>query len=419
MIATLMVSPFLPEAEKVAAIREAMPATTGGIYLNAGTAGPLSRETVAAMREMEDWELRVGRADPDSHDAFMERLEECRGVLAAMLSADPDGIALTHSTTEALNHAVFGFDWRPGDHLLTTDAEHPGLSGPMWSVSKRAGVMVDIVEVGPMVDATRVMESIRAAMTPRTRMIALSHVLWTTGAVLPVAAIGELAERHGAWFVVDAAQSVGAMAVDAAASGADVIGFAGQKWLCGPIGTGALWASPRVRTEAIQSWAGLPSFATMELPRSAVLWPSGRRFELADVHRPSIVGLARAVGWLQMYVGLPWAIERAGRLARATAERLAAIDGVTLLTPLDRMATLVTLRVDGWSCLELRTALARQIFAVTRSIDDFDAVRLSIGYWNSEAELDRLAAAIAEIAAHTPSTLPRRPELLVVSADEA
>ena len=120
-----MVSPFLPEAEKVAAIREAMPATTGGIYLNAGTAGPLARETVAAMREVEDWELRVGRADPDGYDAFMERLEECRGVLAAMLSADPDGIALTHSTTEALNHAVFGLDWRPGDRIVTTDFGAP------------------------------------------------------------------------------------------------------------------------------------------------------------------------------------------------------------------------------------------------------------------------------------------------------
>ena len=250
-------------------------------------------------------------------------------------------------------------------------------------------------------------------------MVALSHVLWTTGAVLPVEAIGELAQRHGAWFVVDAAQSVGAVAVDAAALRADVIGFAGQKWLCGPIGTGAMWASPRVRGEAIQSWAGLPSFATMELPTAAVPWPTGRRFELADVHRPSIVGLARAVGWLQMYVGLPWAIARAGRLARGTAGRLAAIDGVTLLTPLDRMATLVTLRVDGWSCLELRTALARQVFAITRTIDDLDAIRLSIGYYNSEAELGRLVAAVAEIAAHTPDTLPRRPELLVLSADEA
>ena len=101
------------------------------------------------MREIEDWELRVGRADPDGYDAFMERLEECRGVLAAMLSADPDGIALTHSTTEALNHAVFGLDWRPGR------PDRDDRRGAPWPELDRSGrwpggpgVEVDVVEAG-------------------------------------------------------------------------------------------------------------------------------------------------------------------------------------------------------------------------------------------------------------------------------
>ncbi len=413
-----MVSPFLPDAEKVVAVREAMPATTGGIYLNAATAGPLSRETVAAMREIEDWELRVGRADADGELAFAERLDECRGVLAAMLSTDHAGVGLTHGATEAMNHAVFGLDWQPGDRILTTDAEHPGLAGPIWSVRARAAVEVDVVAAGAAVDAEHIVDLIRAAMTPRTRMIALSHVLWTTGAVMPIEAIATIAERQGAWLVVDAAQSVGAIAVDATSLGADIIGIAGYKWLAGPLGAGALWASPRARAEAVPSWVGFQSFAAMNLPRSGELWPDGRRFEQADVHRPSIVGLARAVGWLQMYVGLPWALERAGRLARQTAERLASIEGVVVLTPLDRMATIVTVRVDGWPSQELGTALSRQIFAITRTIPALDALRLSIGYFNTEAELDRLVTAVAEIAAHTPDTLPRRPDLVVLAADQ-
>ena len=414
-----MVSPFMPDAEKVAAIREAMPATTGGIYLNAGTAGPLARETVAAMREVEDWELRVGRADPDGYIAFAERLDECRGVLSAMLTADLDGIGLTHGATEALNHALFAIDWRPGDRIVTTDAEHPGLSGPIWSVRARAGLEVDVVHLEPASASDRIVERIGAAMTPRTRMIAVSHVLWTTGAVLPIAAIADIAERHGAWLVVDAAQSVGAIAVDTGALRADVIAISGHKWLTGPIGTGAIWASPRARAEAIQSWAGYPSFASLDLPLAGETWTTGRRFELTDVHRPSIVGLARAVGWLQMAVGLPWAFERAGRLARQTADRLAAIDGVTLLTPPGAMATLVTIRVAGWGCEELRMALAQQVFAMTRTIVPLDGVRLSIGFWNTELELDRLVTAVATIAAHSPTTLPRRPELVILSADQA
>lgn len=413
-----MVSPFMPDADKVAAIREAMPATTAGIYLNAGTAGPLARETVAAMREVEDWELRVGRADLDGYIAFEERMDECRGVLAAMITGDLDGIGLTHGATEALNHALFAIDWRPGDRIVTTDAEHPGLSGPIWSVRTRAGVEVDVVHVDPSFDGDRILQRMEAAMTPRTRMIAVSHVLWTTGAVLPVEAIADLAERHGTWLVVDAAQSVGAIAVDAGRLRADFIALSGHKWLAGPIGTGAIWASPRARAQAIQSWAGYPSFASFDLPLAGEIWPTGRRFELTDVHRPSIVGLARAVGWLQMAVGLPWAFERAGRLTRRTAERLVAIDGVTLLTPLDEMATLVTIRVAGWSCDELLAALAQQVFATTRTIVSLDAVRLSIGFWNSEVELDRVVEAVATIATHTPTTLPRRPELVILSAEQ-
>ncbi|HVQ22175.1 MAG TPA: aminotransferase class V-fold PLP-dependent enzyme [Candidatus Saccharimonadia bacterium] len=414
-----MVSPFLPDADKVAAIREAMPATTAGIYLNAGTAGPLTAETVAAMRAIEDWELRVGRADPDGYIDFAERLDECRGVLAAMLTADLDGIGLTHGATEALNHALFAIDWRPGDRIVTTDAEHPGLTGPIWSIRARAGVEVDVVAVDAAFDGQRFLERIRAAMTPRTRMIAVSHVLWTTGAVLPVEAIADIAERHGTWLVVDAAQSVGAIVVDAGRLRADVVALSGHKWLAGPIGTGAIWASARARAEALQSWAGHPSFASFDLPLAGETWPTGRRFELTDVHRPSIVGLARAVGWLQMAVGLPWAFERAGRLARQTATRLSAIDGVTLMTPLDAMATLVTIRVAGWRCEELREALAQQVFAITRTIEPLDGVRLSIGFWNTELELDRVVEAVATIAAHTPKTLPRRRELVILSADQA
>jgi len=413
-----MVSPFLPEAEKVAAIREAMPATTAGIYLNAGTTGPLARETVAAMREVEDWELRVGRGDPDSRLAFMDRMDECRGVLAAMLSADPDGIGLTHSTTEALNQAIFALDWQPGDRIVTTDAEHPGLLGPMWSVRTRSGVEVDVVEAEAVESADEIIERIRASMRPRTRMIALSQVLWRTGAALPIEAIGEIAERHGAWLVVDAAQAVGATVVDAAVLRADVIGFAGQKWLCGPTGTGAMWASHRARAEAMASWVGLPSFAVVDRPTSGRLKPTGQRFELADPHRPSVVGLARAVGWLQMYVGVPWALGRADRLARRMADGLSAIEGVSVLTPRERMATLVTFRVHGWAGSEVQAELARQVFAVSETIDDLDAVRLSIGYYNTDEELDRVQAAVGEIARHTPGTMPRRPELLVLSADD-
>src|SRR3990172_7593899 len=377
-----MVAPLQPDPEKLAAIRAALPATGAGIYLNTGTSGPLPAATVRAMRELEDWEERVGRADPAGWDAFLERMDECRGVLAALLSAGPESIALTHSTTDGMNIATWGVDWRPGDPAL-------------------------------------IQERIAAAMTPRTRLVSLSHVLWTTGAVLPVVEIGRIARERGAWYAVDAAQSAGAILVDAEAIGADFIAFPGQKWLLGPEGTGALWASPRAVAEALPVTAGWLSFATLDAHARGDRWPDARRFEATNYHKPSTVGLARSVGWLEMHVGLAWAFERAGRIARATAARLAAVPGVTLVTPQERMATLVSFRVQGWTPLELRKELSRRVFAITRTVAAVDALRISVGFFNSEDELERFAEAVAELARHTPAPLPRRPALVMLPSDAA
>ncbi len=257
-------------------------------------------------------------------------------------------------------------------------------------------------------------------MTPRTRMIAVSHVLWTTGAVLPVEAIADIAERHGTWLVVDAAQSVGAIAVDAGRLRADVIALSGHKWLAGPIGTGAIWASPRARAEAIQSWAGYPSFASFDLPLAGETWPTGRRFELTDVHRPSIVGLARAVGWLQMAVGLPWAFERAGRLARQTA---GSVGGHRRRHAADAARGHGHAGHHPGRGLELRGAAGGIGAAGLRHHAD-DRRRSMACACRSASGTARwswiaLVEAVATIAAHTPTTLPRRPELVILSADQA
>jgi L-cysteine/cystine lyase len=414
-----MSAPRQADQAKLAALREALPATGAGIYLNTGTAGPLPSEAARAMREYEDMELRLGRADTPGWEAFLERMEECRGVLAALLGAGPDEVALTHSTTDGMNVASWAVDWRPGDRALTTNAEHPALLGPLLAIRDAQGVELDIVDIEGGADEGLVLERIAAALTPRTRLVSLSHVLWTNGAVLPVAEIGRLARAHGAWFLVDAAQSVGAMPVSAAEIGADFIAFAGQKWLLGPEGTGGLWASPRAIAEARQWAAGYLSYTALDLTGRGERWASARRFEATTFHRPSIVGLARSVGWLEMFVGLGWATERAIRLARLAADRLATIPGLTLLTPRRSMATLISFRVSGWTADELWAELSGRVFAITRTIPAIDALRISVGFFNSEDEIERFVAAVAELARYTPATLPRRPAIQILPAEPA
>lgn len=411
-----MVDPFLPEPEKVAAIREALPATGAGIYLNTGSVGPLSTETVRAMREAEDWELRVGRGNPDDWELLFERVEEARGVVGAVLGAGPDEMAITHGTTEAVDTAIWATDPRAGDRFVTTSLEYPGVLAMMGVFRERFGAKVAVVDVGDGGDEAMVLEALDEAITPETRAVVVSHVSWATGTVLPVESICGLARRQGAWAIVDGAQSAGAIPVDARAMGADFYAFAGQKWLLGPEGTGALWVGPRGLSEGRQTYVGYPSFRTIGPDGSAEPWPQARRFEMSMFHRPSIVGLARSVGWLEMYVGLGWAYERAGRLASRAADALAEVPGVELLTPRDRMATLITFRIAGWSADAARGELAQRVFAIVRSVPHLEAVRISVGFFTTQEELDRFVEAVGLLARHTPETLPRRPSLVVVQA---
>ena len=193
-----MVTPFLPDDEKIAAVRDTLPATGAGIYLTTGTAGPLSRETTAAMAEVAAWELATGRAHVGIALETTERLEETRAAVAAILSSDIGTVALTHATTDGLNIGTWGVDWGPGDRAVTTSLEHLGGLGPLYVVSDRFGVDLRIAEVGDGGDDERTLAALDEAITPGTRLVTLSHVTWSTGAVMPVARIAEIAHKQSA-----------------------------------------------------------------------------------------------------------------------------------------------------------------------------------------------------------------------------
>ena len=406
-----MVAPFLPDAEKVAAIRDALPALGAGIYLNTGSVGPMPAETAAAMAEIVDYELRVGRAAMDYWDAFLERFAEARGAVAAVVGADVDEIAITHSTSAAMNAAAWSVDLRRGDRIVTTHAEHPGALGPVHAVAARTGA--EVVAVAVDGDDERILEAFDEAILPGTRLVVLSHVLWTTGARLPIEAIARVAHDRGAVVAVDGAQAAGAIPLRVAELGVDFYAIPGQKWLLGPEGTGALWASPGVTVRSLVSTGSWFTYEEIGVDR-AVPRPDARRFDDGGPYRPGITGFARSCGWLSMYVGLPWIHERGQAMARVAADRLAAIEGVELLTPRDRMATLVTFRLRGWDAATALTELAARTFAIARTIPPLDALRISVGFFTTEDEIERVARAVELLAAHTPETLPQRARLTIL-----
>lgn len=405
---TAVVSPFMPDAEKLAAIRAALPSLAAAIQLNTGTAGPMPAEALGAMADLADFERTYGRSEYAYYLEMLDRMNEARAGVAAVLGASLDAIALTHATTDGMNIATWAPDWRAGDIAVTTTQEHAGALGPLYALRDRMGVEVRFADIGDGSDDERTIAAFDDAVAPGTRLVSVSHVLWSTGAVLPIARIAALAHDRGALVVVDGAQAAGAIPIDVTALGADAYAVPSQKWLLGPEGMGALWVDPAALDRMRPTFGGHFSFEAVDSRGAATWHPGARRFESSNFHRPSLAGFARAVSWISMYVGLEFVHRRGARMARLAADRLASIDGVELLTPRDRMGTLVTFRMRGWEAQAGLDELAARTSVVARTIVALDAIRFSVGFFTSEEELDRVLDGVRLIAGHDAASLPPR-----------
>jgi L-cysteine/cystine lyase len=369
-------------------VRRDLPSVREAVYLNAGTFGPVPVPVRDAMVAYVDDATTRGRIGHAGIEVWLGAMERARAAFAHALQADPDDVALTHAATDGINLVLAGLDWQPGDEVITTDAEHPGITTPLAILARRRGVVVRVAPVGEG-DAA---EAVERLLTDRTRLVALSHVLWTSGAVLPVAAIAQRAHDAGALVLIDGAQSVGAIPTSVAEAESDFYAVPGQKWLCGPSGTGAL----HVRTERLATLEpAWPWFGTEEFPRppgaAARLWPNARRFDAGTVSIGALAGIAAAVDW-RGAIGWPEGFERAADLAERLRGDLASRDGVRVV-PADGRGTLVTFALDGQDPVALGAQLEEQGVLV-RSLPGTDLLRASVGFWNDDADLDRLLAAL-------------------------
>ena len=336
-------------------------------YLQAGSVGPLARGTIDAMRAAEDDGLVNGRGSIAQFTRLVEEREALRADIAALVGVSADAVALTASTTDGCNVVLAGLGLEAGDEVITTTDEHFGLIGPLHT--SRAKVVV----VEP--DADR----IAAAVTPRTRLIALSHVLWTTGAVLPV---HELRAHTGLPILVDGAQSVGVLDVDA--TGLDYYTVSGQKWLCGPEGTGALVvADPEALRVARPSYLAQQGY---EPDGSFRAKDGAARFDPNLTPKAAVGGLRSAISSIP-----EWAYERAAALAERFRAALAEA-GCDVVVPAER-ATLVSWRAPADASADVVARLA-DADVIVRDLPGRGLLRASVGWWNDESDLDRLVTAL-------------------------
>ncbi len=224
---------------KLETLRAQLPAVRTTAYFNAGSFGPLPQPVFEAQQAVIRNEYEEGRIVPGGYERARDRNRRVAALAAEIFGADADEIALTHSAGEGLNSALLGMMWEPGDEVVSTTEEHPGLLVPLSLLARRQGVVTRYAAIGN--GGRHVTEAIASQITSRTRAIAVSHLLWSSGAVLPLQEISELAREHEVLVIVDAAQSAGQIPIDLHELGVDAYAMPGQKWLCGPESTGLLY----------------------------------------------------------------------------------------------------------------------------------------------------------------------------------
>jgi len=404
----------MSDADKLAAVRAALPSLSSAIQLNTGSVGPLPAETAAAMAELEAYERDFGRAQTEYWAESAQRIDEARAGIAAVIGGDLDEVAITHAATDGMNQGTYALDWRDGGRAVTSCHEHPGGVGPLYIIGDRYGVDLGFAEFVPDAPDDEIVETFDRLITPGTKLVSISHVLWTSGLVMPVRRIAEIAHARGALVLVDGAQAVGAIPVNVHDLDVDMYAIPGQKWLLGPEGIGALWVKAELLEHTRSTFASFFTFETVDSRGNRTLRTDARRFQLAGFHRPSVLGMARSVGWLTMYVGLDFVYRRGSEMAHLAADRLADIDAVQLLTPRDRMAGLVSFRIAGWAPQVALDELQARTFAIARTLPAVDALRISVGFWTTEDEIERFVDGVRLLAAHTPETLPPRRTLTII-----
>jgi L-cysteine/cystine lyase len=383
------------ESAKINAIRAELPATERIVYLNTGTNGPLPRRAHAAMMAWSERELAEGRIGADVFPRLFQISDDLRADIAGVLRCDASEVALTHNTTEGMNIALMGIDWRPGDEIITSRAEHPGALYPAYLLRQRYGVRIRMTDIGlPGHDD---LAELRQALSPRTRAVALSHVSWSSGVVLPIRALADATHAAGALFICDAAQSCGMVPSDVGALGVDAYACSGQKWLCGPDGTGALYVRHDRMPDIQQSYMGYMSVRHgMSDEEGHFVPPAGAsRYQAATIYPASMAGLSASLRWIAQEVGWDWVYQRIDALGAACYDALAALDGVTIITPRDQMAGLIHFTVDGMTPSELCERMASQ-GVVARGTPAPLAVRVATGFYTTHDDIARLIAAIRE-----------------------
>jgi isopenicillin-N epimerase len=364
------------------------------IMMNNGTLGPMPRSVFNTLTR----HYRVQVSNPyDGYNFLPAIRESVRAKLAAFVGASPEEVALTSNTTEGLNFVINGLDLAPGDEVLMSNLEHPGHVGPWKLKEKRAGITIKEVPLSPTIRSTdEIVGAFAAAITPKTRIISISHTVFITGLIMPLKELSRLAHDKGLLILADSAHGIGMLDLDLKALGIDFFASSPYKWLGAPTGVGLLYVRKDVLDKVHPT---VVSSGWEDNPNASKLDPSGQRSDAV------LYALDEALNF-NTRIGKTRIERRIKALAGRLKQQLAAVPGAKVHTPPDPYlsAGLTAFSMGGGLESRLVDYLREKYNLVVRTAGNAEAgtlgVRVSTPIYVSTREVDMVIEGVRTLLAH-------------------
>ena len=372
-------------------VRSQFPLTGERAYFNTGGLGASPYAVIDAMKS------KIDELEKISETGHTEQLwKDIKASAAALLGCDADEIAFMRNTTEGINVVCNGLPLNKGDEIITTTHEHVGNSVPWIALQKRTGAVMKFFEPSTQ-SAEENVNRIQKLISKRSRLISIPHATTTTGQILPIKDISNLAKDRNIWLFVDGAQTAGMFPFNLHEMGCDAYATSGHKWLLGPKETGLLYVRKTMLDKIEAKFVGAYSDNGFDFQKGTLAFhPTAQRYEYGTVSIPLRVGLGAAINFIQR-IGIDSVWKRDKSLSTHLYEGLLKVPSISVLSPANdtERSAMITFVHDKIPYLEMQTHL-NKFNLRTRGVAEggVNALRISCHVYNTFEEIDRLVEGV-------------------------
>ncbi len=372
-------------------LRAQFPLTDERAYLNTGGLGASPYAVIDAVKaKMDELEKvsETGRTE--------ELWKDIKAAASLLFGCDAGELAFTRNATEGINIVCNGLPMQRGDEMITTTHEHVGNTVPWLALLQREGIAIRLFEPSAQSSQENV-DRVAKLITPKTRLISVPHATTTTGLILPIKALSQLAKQKNIWLFVDGAQTAGMFPFNLHELGCDAYATSGHKWLLGPKETGLLYVRKDMLDVIRPKFAGAYSANNFDLAKGTLtFYPTAQRYEYGTVSTPLRFGLGAAIKFMQR-IGMENVWKHDQALSTRLFKGLREIPMVKVLSPANdaERSAMITFKHEKLPYPDLQRHL--DTFNLrTRSVSEggVDALRISTHIYNSIEEVDRVLEAV-------------------------